>query len=186
MKLIYTSQSKTASFRNTYYDCGDHIKIRLHNKNQEEFILIDKDDFEKVKICNWKIRNDSKTVYVANSKQGFMHRLIMNLSDKTKQIDHINGNGRDNRKSNLRIVTDYENSRNKLNTFGYHYEGGKHPRWRAIWRENGKQKSKSFSVKTYGEEEAKELAKNYRKFIEQEIYERPTVTDGQSIINMNK
>jgi group I intron endonuclease len=38
-------------------------------------------------------------------------------------------------------------------------------RWRFYWKENNKQKSKSFSIKRYGEEEAKRLCEEYRKKI---------------------
>ena len=184
MKLLYKREKKFARFPNEYYDCDDHIKIKLYNKSQEEFIMIDKEDFEKVNICNWKIRNDSKTVYAANSVHGFMHRIIMDLKDASMQIDHINGDGRDNRKQNLRIVTNYENSRNKVNTSGVFFENGKNPRWRAFWRANGKQFSKSFSIKVYGDQ-AEKLAREYRKQIEIDLYNRPQVQGSSNpIINV--
>lgn len=55
-----------------------------------------------------------------------MHRMIMELEGykiKGKQIDHINGNGLDNRLENLRLASHSENQRNsklrKDNTSGY-------------------------------------------------------------------
>lgn len=41
-----------------------------------------------------------------------MHRIIMNLFDRNLFIDHINHNGLDNRKCNLRIVTNRQNHMN--------------------------------------------------------------------------
>ena len=44
-----------------------------------------------------------------------MHRLIMNLAyGDGLVVDHINGDGLDNRRSNLRICSNLENSWNKI------------------------------------------------------------------------
>ena len=41
-----------------------------------------------------------------------MHRFVMNAPPNT-ELDHINGNGLDNRKENLRFTTHKENLRNR-------------------------------------------------------------------------
>lgn len=96
-----------------------------------EKVLIDKEDFEKIKDIKWHKLNirDGKLVYAHGwiylEKKPFkilMHRLI--LKCKNNQIvDHINGNGLDNRKCNLRIIENYKNLLNTKkpisNTSGY-------------------------------------------------------------------
>lgn len=42
-----------------------------------------------------------------------LHRLIINVNYKNKQVDHINHNPLDNRKENLRICSNMQNNWNK-------------------------------------------------------------------------
>ena len=100
-----------------------------------------------------------------------MHRLIMD-APKGMDIDHINGNPLDNRKSNLRICTRAENMRNrgaqKNNTSGYKGVGWcKHrKKWHAQIKHNGKQiyigryKDKEEAARAY-DAKAKELHGEY-------------------------
>lgn len=97
-------------------------EIKVITKKGEE-ILIDAEDFEKVKRYSWCI---SKTGYaVANNGKRVMkmHRYILNLDEPNIIVDHIDGNKLDNRKSNLRICKPFENARNvrmrKRNKVGY-------------------------------------------------------------------
>lgn len=197
MNKIYEFKNQGVRNRNSYYLIDETtIEIEIkNNKSEIKRCIIDKEDFEKVKCCNWNFRKDSKTFYVYNSRFGMIHRLIMDCP-QDMQIDHINGNGLDNRKSNLKIVTSKQNAHNlhhakgKNEIVGVILEEGKHPRYRAFWNEDGKQKSKSFSIAKYGEQ-AKDMAIEFRKAIEDTLYKDiyndnklPTVTDGQSIINM--
>ena len=101
-------------------------------------VLVDEDDWEKVNEHTWFLKWDSKkksNKYYAGThiphpdgswiprsdrpgqrrrrrKILSMHRLIMN-PPKNMQIDHINGNGLDNRKCNLRVCTNAQNNANK-------------------------------------------------------------------------
>lgn len=104
-------------------------KIKL---TQGYFALIDNDDYEKVTQYEWHIqrKKQNKKYAVAGIGTGIkykrttlrMHRLIMN-APMHMQVDHINGNGLDNRKSNLRLTTNQMNQANKginkNNTSGY-------------------------------------------------------------------
>lgn len=78
--------------------------------------IIDDEDFDYITSYKWHARKASGrkgSMYYAKSyKAGMMHRLIMNCP-KGLQVDHINHNPMDNRKSNLRICTIKENLRNR-------------------------------------------------------------------------
>jgi hypothetical protein len=97
--------------------------------------LIDDEDFEKVSVFRWQAVSNKKVYYayhsiakkLPNGKKGStaikMHRLVMGVTDPKIQVDHINGNTLDNRKENLRLCSNIENSRNRkgycTNTSGF-------------------------------------------------------------------
>ena len=81
-------------------------------------ILIDVEDFELVSKYQWHIENSRKTIQYAQTnlcvkdsqKTIRLHRLLI---PNVQQVDHINHNGLDNRKSNLRACNNRENNCNK-------------------------------------------------------------------------
>jgi beta-glucanase (GH16 family) len=80
--------------------------------------IVDDEDFDELSKFKWHVAPGYNTNYASytnydNYKKTIaMHRMVMGFPEKL-QIDHINGNGLDNRKSNLRICT---RSQNKMNT----------------------------------------------------------------------
>ena len=90
---------------------SDMAKIVLYNKNGDKIAeaLIDTEDIEKISSDKWCI---DKNNYVKNSKQEYLHRVILG-APKDMCVDYINGNTLDNRKSNLRICTNRENTSNR-------------------------------------------------------------------------
>lgn len=80
------------------------------------FAKVDDEDFDFLNQWKWHamkgryaVRRDSDKVYI------YMHRVIMGVTDQ-REIDHRNGDGFDNQKSNLRIATHRQNIANrKLN-----------------------------------------------------------------------
>lgn len=107
------------------------------------------------------------------------HRVIYKLCNPLEdisflEIDHIDGNRLNNDISNLRSVSRSVNARNmarsKRNTSGKSgvtYDKNK-DRWIARWVENGKQRSKSFPVKSFGNL-AKQFAYEYRDYMIKEL-----------------
>ena len=117
-------------------------KIKLSNVNK--YTIIDDDMYEYLKDYNWYMQTCG---YACARKKidgewiaWLMHRAIMN-TPKGMCTDHINHNKLDNRKSNLRICTHTENSRNNSTTRGRSkYKGVyySHGKWCAQIVVNGK------------------------------------------------
>jgi hypothetical protein len=95
--------------------------VRMFTNNNEEF-LIDIDDLNRVLQHCWSLDSKGYVRTSINRKQVMLHRFLIKTSDNS-QIDHIDGNILNNRKSNLRICTKQQNSCNlktpKNNTSGY-------------------------------------------------------------------
>lgn len=93
----------------------------LKTTDDQEF-MVDEEDLPKLGDYTWCRLQNKYLVANINGVVTRLHRLIMNPPNDMV-VDHINGNGFDNRKSNLRICSNAENSRNckigKNNKSGY-------------------------------------------------------------------
>lgn len=89
---------------------------------QGKVTIVDDEDYEELARHNWRAvpRIDGKGWYVGRNasigggkyQKVYMHRTI--LDAKPKQVsDHINGDGLDNRRANLRLCTHAENHANQ-------------------------------------------------------------------------
>ncbi len=89
------------------------------------FALVDDEDFESLNAHKWRARKDTRTWYAArtpciNGKYVLvlMHRCLLGAEGK-EEGDHIDGNGLNNQRDNLRLVTCQQNhcnrTRKKLN-----------------------------------------------------------------------
>lgn len=73
---------------------------------------VDDDDYENLKSQKWYAGRARYTHYVIARSGKHMHRILMG-DPEGFVIDHINGDGLDNRRCNLRITTPSENSKNR-------------------------------------------------------------------------
>jgi hypothetical protein len=77
------------------------------------YAVIDEQDASKVLPIRWHINAHPHTVYARSSNpRTYLHRFVMN-AQKGQFVDHINGDGLDNRRANLRIVTPSQNIMNR-------------------------------------------------------------------------
>lgn len=99
--------------------------------------IVDDEDFETIKMFKWYAHESKPGIFYARrdkyigiingkqkSKKILMHRSLLSIDSRKTQVDHKNSDTLDNRKENLRICTNKENSTNKSklrsdNTSGY-------------------------------------------------------------------
>lgn len=137
-------------------------------------MLLDDEDYIKIPKSGWYLSSLRRTDYSSNRKtryaihdtHGRMHRYILGIKDPKVLVDHIDGNGLNNQKTNLRIVNCSTNKKNqktilsnKIGFNGVSYEPHPYHRIRVRWSEGesnfkyggfrAKQKSKSFSINKY-------------------------------------
>jgi len=79
-------------------------------------VLVDDEDYERLNTHNWFVKECPSSFYANRSYHGgllLMHREILGLRMfDGKIVDHINHNGLDNRRENLRICSYSQNQMN--------------------------------------------------------------------------
>jgi hypothetical protein len=131
------------------------------------FTIINKEDYEKVKHFNWHTRiSKGGKMYARTNEKGkpiYMHRIIKEVKDRHTLIDHINSDGLDNRKSNLRLV-DYQKNVFNMSKNKKAYSKYKGVDWVKIkkkWRARIIYNRKSFHLGYFTNEE--EAGKRYNE-----------------------
>lgn len=77
--------------------------------------VVDTADLDLVEGRSWSVSRSGHTWYVRSKRSGGqLHRAILGLADDDpRQGDHINGNGLDNRRANLRPASRAQNMANR-------------------------------------------------------------------------
>ena len=159
------------------------IKIKIFTLSSGAEVLLDDEDYDRIPKTGWYLdrSGNSRTPYVTHDDYGRLHRYILNLSSSDPRVvDHIDRNGLNNQKNNLRVISNSLNKRNqatcsnnKFNFNGVSYEkknGSHSARIRVNYASNErsatskrfKTKSKSYSISKYGLNEALRLAVKFR------------------------
>lgn len=108
-----------SKINNLYKEFDDYVEIysMCASTNKMHTILVDKEDFDKVKGYYWSLFNANKkfnNIYATTTKDGKAYRLshlVLGLTNGNNLVRYKNGNQLDNRKSNL-IVCAYNNKTN--------------------------------------------------------------------------
>lgn len=124
--------------------------IHLHNRSGEiiAHAIVDSEDAPFVSQYRWyrSTRGRSTRVYYAQRwtrdagvvRAVYMHRQIMDLPVEAdeRHVDHRNGDGLDNRRANLRVVTRAQNAQNVVARIGTssRYRGVSWDHERRAWR----------------------------------------------------
>lgn len=105
--------------RGDHEQCGMQTMAKEITLTRGKVAIVDADLFESLGRFNWRAEKRGPRWYAARTEQRdgyrttvYMHAQIMG-TPKGMETDHENGNGLDNRRSNLRIATRVQNSQNQ-------------------------------------------------------------------------
>jgi len=122
-------------------------QIRFIPLTKGQVAIVDAEDYEWLSKYKWHAvkTGDKYYAYRSRNKRSLsMHRMIMN-EPKGMIVDHKDGNGLNNRRSNLRVCTTSQNHQNRRRTFGSSRYKGVHwdkksNKWAAAITDKGKYK----------------------------------------------
>lgn len=140
--------------------------LAYSEKNGNKYVKVSDQDYNMLKEYRWNVEKSGHTFYASTKIKGKkvrMHRMIMHDIGEL-QVDHINRNGLDNRRENLRKATKDQNRANsgkmrdgvRRRYKGVHFHKG-NDLWVAVISIGGKNKTLGY-FKT-----AREAAVAYNK-----------------------
>lgn len=186
--LNVTQQFTFSTMKNNYSVSGDEAHILM---NTGTVCVIDLADLNVVSRFTWHCftpapKAANPTWYARSSILGpkgrrslvYMHRLILG-APKGMSVDHINHNGLDNRRRNLRLCSHKENMENRdganansttgLRGIYVHHSKDTKGITRTYWNcrvmSNGKSNTKNFPFTDEGLERAKQTVEQMRRSI---------------------
>lgn len=149
------------------------MRIPLTNRKREKiYAIVDKEDFELLSKVKWQLHMPRKAHYTyyalrtvtVKGKRScqWMHREVLRLRDPKAKVDHIDGNGLNNRRKNLRVASISQNGLNSRlrmdNKSGY--KGVWKPKGASGWIAGIGQNYKSIHIGTFPTKEEAALAYN--------------------------
>lgn len=137
-------------------------------RERAAWALVDEADVPLIQDHIWRLHNAgyAHTWVDRGAHRGMgMHRLIMGLEHSDGlEVDHINGDRLDNRRSNLRVVTHAENAQNHPSRRGTSIYRGVYRNKRGRWIAQGKLNGAVTYLGTYDTElEAARASATWRR-----------------------
>lgn len=111
----YKKRSEKLIIKTNMIELDTNVIRILINNSPESIVIIDKEDYEKVKHYNCFLSKKYIQIVLPNCYKA-LHRHIMNVDDSAILVDHINSNPLDNRKVNLRQSNKNMNAQNRSKT----------------------------------------------------------------------
>jgi hypothetical protein len=90
-------------------------EIKITRKSGQEYVaLVDDADYQRVIDLGgvWRVNIPYRVVYARHNSGVFLHRFIMGITDGKIHVDHIDGNGLNCQRQNLRTCTNSQNHQN--------------------------------------------------------------------------
>jgi hypothetical protein len=113
----------TIDYRFVTYNEKEYCVAKIQHNGSDVQFAFDKEDFEKVEKRAWHVSSGKyigSTFYLDGGVklELYLHNLVMNRmafngKGPKESVDHINRNGLDNRKENLRIVSQSQQNINQ-------------------------------------------------------------------------
>lgn len=124
-------------YKNEYITYDNYSILQIIGNNKNIKVLIDTEDINKLKLHSWRINDKGYIISDINRKKVRIHNFILNRDTSNPKIvcDHVNRNKLDNRKCNLRIVSQKENNKNRISKKGKYYTKKKN-KWFAYYLVN--------------------------------------------------
>ena len=126
VNIIYLGMGRLAKdilYTKVIFEEKEYYVGQIQNNDNLRHFIIDAEDYESVKIHYWHYQSNAyiSSAYLSphdgKRKEVYLHNFVMGRLEfpgkgATESIDHINNNGMDNRKINLRLITQTQQNYN--------------------------------------------------------------------------
>jgi hypothetical protein len=143
--------SRTRCDKNEIRDKNIFFEMDLYDKKQnvDAVVIFDqKEKLDEIKKYKWCVAKKGKFGFYAKTdtrvngkrKTLYLHDLLIATEKNGLQVDHIDGNTLNNKRDNLRLITQQQNLNNRVRTKGYSFDK-LHKKWEAYIHIKNKKKS---------------------------------------------